>query len=96
MRQRIFHRARKIWPVFRYMLLLIFSVVLISVLIVVFDHYHWTTGFNKTLWDWLDLLIVPAVIGLGALWANWTFQENEHRRAEREATVERMIASERN
>jgi hypothetical protein len=34
------------------------------------------TGFGgepaKTLWDWLQLLIVPAVLALGALWFNYT------------------------
>jgi uncharacterized protein YjbI with pentapeptide repeats len=29
------------------------------------------TGFaGKTLWDWLELLIVPIVLGIGALWFN--------------------------
>jgi type III secretory pathway component EscS len=27
-------------------------------------------AFDKTLWDWLKLLIVPAVIAVGATWFN--------------------------
>jgi hypothetical protein len=28
----------------------------------------WTGFADRTVWDWLDLLIVPAVLGLGGLW----------------------------
>lgn len=34
---------------------------------------NWKEGTNfagKTLWDWLELLIVPIVLGIGALWFN--------------------------
>jgi uncharacterized protein YjbI with pentapeptide repeats len=63
--------------------LLIF--LLLGFLTMLFDKYGWSTGFGdrtrkvepdeeyehgKTLWDWLELLIVPAAIGLGALWFN--------------------------
>jgi uncharacterized protein YjbI with pentapeptide repeats len=50
---------------------------------------------NKTLWDWLDLLIVPAVLALGAWWLNLVSKKNEQERAERENRVEREIASDR-
>ncbi len=39
----------------------------------------------KTLWDWLDLLIIPVVLALGALWFNAQNQQTE-----------REIASDRN
>ena len=36
------------------------------------------TGFTgKTLWDWFGLLIVPAVLGFGALWFNQAMRTNE-------------------
>ncbi len=61
---------------------------------------------GKTLWDWLDLLIVPVFLGGGAWWINQVSRENERfraefdrvderERAEREAALEREIASDR-
>jgi len=41
----------------------------------------------KTLWDWLQLLIVPAVLALGAIWFT-----REGQKAERQATEKREIA----
>lgn len=35
----------------------------------------------KTLWDWLDLLIVPAILAGGALWFNSQAKEREEERA---------------
>jgi uncharacterized protein YjbI with pentapeptide repeats len=64
-----------------------------------FHDYQPKTGEperGKTLWDWLDLLIIPAALALGALWINWVSQKNEQKRADRENQIEREIASERN
>lgn len=40
---------------------------------------------EKTLWDWLGLLIVPAVLALGALYFNRAERQNESRIAEQRA-----------
>jgi hypothetical protein len=43
---------------------------------------------DKNLWDWLDLLIIPAVLAAGAL----LFNRSENRRAERQVKLDREIA----
>lgn len=44
------------------------------------------TGFNdKTLWDWMDLLLVPAALGVGVWWLNRS--EKAH---ERSITTDRL------
>src|SRR5690242_4550553 len=69
--------------------------VCIGIFLVIFASYwlNWTwTGFNasvgpnilqyqpsKTLWDWMQLLIVPLVLALGALLFNSTASRNEQR-----------------
>src|ERR1044071_5382720 len=43
-----------------------------------------TGGYQagKTLWDWMDLLIVPVVIGAAAYWFRQTEADNQQRQAE--------------
>ena len=84
MKARFAAMFKKVWPVLRWILLFVLSVILASSLIV-FSHKYEGWGLNKSLWDWLDLLIVPAVLALGALWFNTQNQQRE-----------REIASERN
>jgi uncharacterized protein YjbI with pentapeptide repeats len=40
-------------------------------------------AYDKTLWDWLKLLIVPAVIAAGGIWFNHRQQEREQQSADR-------------
>lgn len=49
----------------------------------------------RTLWDWLELLIVPFALGLVAWWLNKTEKENEHEIAERRAEIEHELALDR-
>lgn len=49
----------------------------------------------KTLWDWLELLIIPAVLALGALWVNYTQKNTEIILAEQARQQERQIATDR-
>lgn len=49
----------------------------------------------KTLWDWLQLLVVPAVLALGALWVNYTQKNTEIDLAEQARNQERQIATDR-
>ena len=53
-----------------------------------FGDYAKPTGVDergKTLWDWLDLLIIPAVLAFGALWFN-----RAERKSEREIADNRL------
>ncbi len=55
--------------------ILVVAIILVVViaLIIIGYRFDWT-GFNgnnksgKTLWDWLQLIIIPAVLTLGAIW----------------------------
>ncbi len=61
--------------------ILVVAIILVIaiVLIIVGYRFDWT-GFNgndksgKTLWDWLQLLFIPAVLTLGAIW--YTARQN--------------------
>ncbi len=56
---------------------------------------HWKTGFaDKTLWDWLQLLIIPAVLALGGYLFTFISGRNEHEIAldnQREAALQAYI-----
>jgi uncharacterized protein YjbI with pentapeptide repeats len=67
-------------------------------------HLDWT-GFNesigpnirqyqptKTVWDWLQLLIVPAVLAFAAAWLNFAMNRNERAETKQRAETERTIA----
>lgn len=47
---------------------------------------------GKTLWDWLQLLIVPLVLALGAFWLNQIQKDRDQKAAEQRAQAERAIA----
>jgi len=57
--------------------------------------WKWTGLLKKTLWDWLDLLIVPVVLAIGG----YLFTRSENRRtqkiADQERTLDREIADAR-
>lgn len=80
----------------RLLLVICIELVGLVILLIMYPDRFETSGLNKPFWDWLDLLIIPVMLGLGALYANWVVQQNEQRRADRENKIEREIASERN
>jgi uncharacterized protein YjbI with pentapeptide repeats len=54
------------------------------------------TGFEtKTLWDWMDLLVIPVVLAVGAFYLNRSERAVERQIAENRANLEREIASDR-
>jgi uncharacterized protein YjbI with pentapeptide repeats len=76
-------------------------IVLIAILIFLVGDYaglgifSWAGVRDKTLWDWLQLLIIPAVLAGGALWFNRAEREAERRIADERSKAEREIADER-
>ncbi len=46
----------------------------------------------KTLWDWLQLLIVPLVLAIGGFWFNQIQKDREQKAAEQRAKTEQTIA----
>src|SRR5829696_3318596 len=49
--------------------------------------------YGITLWDWIKLLIVPAVLAIGAAWFNWA-QRTREREAEARSEREREVTEE--
>jgi uncharacterized protein YjbI with pentapeptide repeats len=69
------------------------GVVIVAVLLVVVAYSAEWTGFpNRTLWDWLQLLIVPAVIAAGGIWFNRQQQQRELESAKQRAQDEALQA----
>ena len=47
---------------------------------------------EKTLWDWLQLLIVPAVLALGALWLNIQQSTRQQRQSDQHHEADQALA----
>jgi uncharacterized protein YjbI with pentapeptide repeats len=54
--------------------------------------WSWTGFASKTLWDWLELLVVPFVLAAVALGFNYFAAERDRNREERQAARERALA----
>jgi hypothetical protein len=57
--------------------------------------WRWTGFHGKTLWDWLQLLIVPLVLALAAFGLNAAQADRDREQDERQARQERLIADDR-
>ena len=53
------------------------------------------TGEQKTLWDWMELLIIPVVLSIGAYLLNKSSKANEYKIAEQQRENERKVADHR-
>lgn len=51
---------------------------------------------QRSLWDWMNLLLIPVVLGLGAFLFNLTLQRQQSRLAREENETDRDIGRERN
>jgi hypothetical protein len=54
--------------------------------------WEWTGLHKRTFWDWLQLLIIPAVLAGGGLWFNRQQREQELQTADRRAQDEALQA----
>src|SRR5258708_2520736 len=74
-------------------------VVLITLFVVILlgytFHWDWTGLSQKTLWDWLQLLIIPAVLAVGGYLFIYTASRNEQRATDQRAQSERDVAEKR-
>jgi uncharacterized protein YjbI with pentapeptide repeats len=52
---------------------------------------YWRS-WQRPFWDWLDLLIIPLVLALAALWFNTQTRKSEQERAQREKELEQERA----
>lgn len=64
-------------------------------LILAFYHVPGAGFGGKTFWDWLDLLIIPIILAIGAFLLNRSERENDRQRTEARTDLERKIATDR-
>lgn len=96
-RFRLWWQQIKTHPVAAVMITL---VIVLGVLVILGGYrFHWDwTGFNgnnksgKTLWDWLQLLIIPVILAIGGFWLNQIQRGREQRTTEQRDKTEREIA----
>ncbi len=82
----------------KYLRFLVFVILPFSLLPwIILQGYSFTwTGFvGKNLWDWMELFVIPTVLGIGAFYLNRSERESDRQRAEERAKVEREIATDR-
>ena len=84
----------------------IFSLIIITLLIILGYFFNWT-GFGqytssqgeiyraKTLWDWMQLLIVPIVLAGGALWFNNQERKAQDKLADQRSKQDHLLATRR-
>jgi uncharacterized protein YjbI with pentapeptide repeats len=68
-----------------------FLVALIVLVLGYWQKWSWTGFSTKTLWDWLQLLIVPIILAIGGFWLNHIQQAREQRITEQRAVLEREL-----
>lgn len=75
--------------------------ILVVILLLLLAWITWETGRldylgfdDKTFWDWMELLIIPIVLAMGAWWLNKSERGNEREIAEKNREQDRRIAEE--
>src|SRR5712692_11090556 len=71
---------------------LVVAIILIVALIIVEIRLFGTGFARKTLWDWLQLLIIPSVLTFGVWWLTRLQQQHDQKLAEKRAQTEREIS----
>lgn len=78
----------------KYLLIVVFPSLLLWAILQGYL-FSWT-GFNgKTLWDWMDLFIIPLVLSIGAFSLNYSERKSERQQAEERRKVEHKQTEER-
>jgi len=68
-------------------------VLVVAIALIFVEVRVYGTGFTgKTLWDWLQLLIIPAVLAIGGYLFTFTISRNERKAADTHNQTEREIA----
>ncbi len=60
-------------------LILVFAAFVVSLIGGYYFNWRWTGYQHNTLWDWIKLLFVPAVIPLVVMWLQREDEEADHR-----------------
>jgi uncharacterized protein YjbI with pentapeptide repeats len=73
------------------MLVVLLALTLVSILGYTYN-WNWAGLHGKTFWDWLQLLIIPAVLAVGGYLFNYTTSRNERKATQLRDQTERDIA----
>lgn len=74
----------------------LFLIFILTFLLVGEYAFHWMwAGFNKTLWDWLQLIILPATLTIASLLFARSERHSTQRAEERKAEIERQESEQR-
>ncbi len=77
----------------RVAIVVIVIVLVVAIALIFVEVRVYGTGFTgKTLWDWLQLLIIPAVLAIGGYLFTFTISRNERKAADTHNQTEREIA----
>src|SRR5437764_14966017 len=83
------------------LLSIVVVLIILSILGYIFN-WHWTglvpetsepKQHWKTLWDWLQLLIIPLMLAIGGFWLNQIQKSRDERATEQRDKTERKIAA---
>ena len=74
------------------MLVVLLAVIMVSILGYAYN-LNWSGLHGKTFWDWLQLLIIPAVLAVGGYLFNYTTSRNEQKTTQLRDQTERDISS---
>src|SRR5438270_4868709 len=88
-------KFRSWWQKVRKPLVLIGFIVVpvVAIALIFVEVRSYGTGFaGKTLWEWLQLLIIPVVLAAGGYLFTFTTSRNERQAADRHNQTEREIA----
>jgi hypothetical protein len=85
---------RSWWQQTRKSLVVIWLIVaFVVIILLILEISFYGTGFaRKTLWEWLQLLIIPVVLAAGGYLFTFTISRNERKAADRHNQTEREIA----
>ena len=76
--------------------IIVLSMLIIALIVAIILAYIFNINVpglrGKTLWDWLQLLIIPAVLAVGGYIFNYTISRNERNAADQRNQTEREIA----
>ena len=90
----LWQKAKKPLEVFCIIIVCILVIVLLVVIALAYIFNVNVSGLRgKTLWDWLQLLIIPAVLAVGGYLFNLTVSRNEQNNTQLRDQTERDIAS---
>src|SRR6266480_3014090 len=80
----------------RVTILVVAFILVVAIALIIVEVKSYGTGFaGKTLWDWLQLLVVPILLAIGGFWLNQIQKSREERTREQCDKIEREAAEQR-